>query len=50
MRLRAVTEETYCLKTQAHVEACNGTNHVCYRCGLLLGTCDCPELGSPLDY
>lgn len=50
MRILAVQEETYCLKTQAHARVCNGTNHVCYRCGMLLGDCDCPRLGSLLDY
>ena len=50
MRLVAVTEETYCLKSQRHVEYCTGINHVCYRCGLFLHPCDCPKLGSMLDY
>lgn len=50
MRLAAVQDETYCLKSQKHVEFCTGTNHVCYRCGLFIKKCDCAELGSPLDY
>jgi len=50
MRLVAVAQETDCLKTQRHCEYCTGVNHVCYRCGMLLGPCDCPKLGSLLDY
>ena len=50
MRLVAVSEETYCLTSQKHMEYCTGNNHVCYRFGLLLGPCDCPKLGSLLDY
>ncbi|MBI3023146.1 MAG: hypothetical protein HYU03_01405 [Thaumarchaeota archaeon] len=50
MKLYSVMDETYCLKTQRHLSNCNGKNHFCYRCGLLLGPCDCPALGSPLDY
>ncbi|MDV3277127.1 MAG: hypothetical protein LYZ69_01510 [Nitrososphaerales archaeon] len=50
MRLAVVEEETYCLKSQKHLEYCTGTNHVCYRCGLLIGSCHCAELGSLLDY
>lgn len=50
MLVLAVPEETYCLKSQAHSKACNGTNHVCYRCGFLLGPCNCSSLGSLLDY
>ena len=50
MRLLAVNGETYCLKTQVHKLACNGMNHICYRCGMLLGACDCPRLGTLLDY
>lgn len=50
MQLQSIAQETYCLKTQQHVESCNGANHSCYRCGMLLGPCRCPELGTPLDY
>ncbi len=50
MLLMAVDDETYCLKTQAHAPHCNGANLVCYRCGMLLGPCDEPKLGSLLDY
>jgi hypothetical protein len=50
MKLKAAAEESYCLKTQKHVPSCNGTSHSCYRCGMFLGGCDCPSLGSPLDY
>jgi len=50
LRLKMVIDEGYCLKTQNHVSACNSRNHTCYRCGMYLGRCDCPELGSPLDY
>lgn len=50
MKLYSVMDETYCLKTQRHPSECNGVSHVCYRCGMLLGPCDCPTLGSPLDY
>ncbi|HXW36315.1 MAG TPA: hypothetical protein VEJ36_00175 [Nitrososphaerales archaeon] len=48
--MRAVQDETYCLRSQVHAKRCTGRNHVCYRCGMLLGRCDCPSLGSPLDY
>jgi hypothetical protein len=50
LRLKTVADEGYCLKTQNHVSTCNSRNHVCYRCGMYLGKCDCPSLGSPLDY
>jgi len=50
MRLVAVTPEADCLRTQRHHEYCDGTQHYCYRCGMLLGPCNCPELGTPLDY
>jgi len=50
MRILAVEGETYCLKSQAHPKACTGRNHICYRCGLLFGPCDCKRLGSLLDY
>ena len=50
MRLVAVQEETYCLKTQVHQGYCTGRNHVCYRCGFLIEPCDCPRLGTLLDY
>ena len=46
----AVDDETYCLKTQAHAPVSNGTNIVCYRCGMLLGASDEQKLGSLLDY
>ena len=50
MKLRAVADEGYCLKTQRHVTSCNGVCHTCYRCGMFMGGCDCPHLGSMLDY
>lgn len=50
MLLAALQDETYCLKTQVHPWVCTGTNHVCYRCGMFLGTCNCPRLGTLLDY
>jgi hypothetical protein len=50
MLLSAMSEETYCLKTQNHVPAKVGSNIVCYRCGMMLGTSDEPELGTLLDY
>ena len=50
MKLKAAAEESYCLKTQKHARSCNGTSHSCYRCGMFLSGCDCPSLGSPLDY
>jgi hypothetical protein len=48
--VKAVSDETYCLKTQKHQEYCTGNNHICYRCGLLFGPCDCSRLGSVLDF
>ena len=50
MRILAVPDETYCLKSHKHPRACSGKYHVCYRCGMLLGECDCPKLGTLLDY
>ena len=50
MMLVAVTEEAECRKTGRHYEYCMRTHHVCYRCGMLIGPCNCPELGSLLDY
>ena len=50
MLLTALPEETYCLKTQNHQAVRIGRNLVCYRCGLLLGEADEPELGTLLDY
>lgn len=50
MLLKAVPEETYCLKTQEHVPVRTGDNLVCYRCGMFLGASDEPKLGSLLDY
>jgi len=50
LRLRMEVDEGYCLKTQNHVSSCNSRTHTCYRCGMFLGSCDCSELGSPLDY
>ena len=50
MLLTSVPEETYCLKTQTHAPTRNGSNIVCYRCGMLLGTSDEPRLGTLLDY
>jgi hypothetical protein len=48
--LVAVDEETYCLKTQAHVLTTIGNNVVCYRCSMLLGSGSLTKLGSLLDY
>ncbi len=39
-----------CLETKVHVPHRNGTNLVCLRCGMLLGSSEEPELGSLLDY
>lgn len=50
MLLTSDPEETYCLKTQAHVPARVGENVVCYRCGLLMGPAPKEELGTLLDY
>ncbi len=50
MRLVAVSEETDCLRTRRHCEFCTGVNHVCYRCGMYIAPCNCPRLGSLLDY
>jgi hypothetical protein len=50
MLLTAVPDEAHCLKTQAHVPARIGSNIVCYRCGMLLGTADESKLGTLLDY
>ncbi|MDV3294093.1 MAG: hypothetical protein LYZ70_07465 [Nitrososphaerales archaeon] len=50
MRLVALADETNCLRSQQHVEHCTGINHVCYRCGMFMKACDCPSLGSLLDY
>lgn len=50
MRILAVPDETYCIKTHVHKQACKGKNHVCYRCGMYLGGCRCPKLGTLLDY
>ncbi len=50
MLLHAIPEETYCLKTQEHPPARTGSNIICYRCGMLLGSTDEPALGTLLDY
>lgn len=50
MLLASIPEETYCLQTQKHVPVKVGQNLVCYRCGMLLGTAEEPNLGSLLDY
>ncbi len=50
MLLSEVSEETYCLKTQAHAPARKGPYMICYRCGMMLGRADDPELGTLLDY
>ncbi len=50
MRLVAVADETDCIKSKKHLVHCTGTNHVCAKCGILLGPCDCPRLGTLLDY
>jgi len=50
MLVAAVPDETYCLQTQKHVPAKTGSNLVCYRCGMLLGTAEEQNLGTLLDY
>jgi hypothetical protein len=50
MFVRSVAEETYCLKTQAHVSYSNGRYRICYRCGMTLGRVHDKPLGSLLDY
>lgn len=50
MLLTAESEETYCLKTQAHAPYSNGTYEICYRCGMMLGLGQAPKLGTLLDY
>ena len=50
MLLTAIDDETYCMKTQAHVPVSSGANVVCYRCGMLLGVFYGQKLGSLLDY
>jgi hypothetical protein len=50
MLLTAASDETNCLKTQAHFPARVGLNIVCYRCGMLLGPAEEPKLGTLLDY
>ena len=50
MILFAAAEETYCLKTQRHLPMDNGTNTVCYRCGMLLGPSQSETLGTLMDY
>ncbi len=50
MMVKAVSDESYCLKTQAHAPYSNGSYKVCYRCGMLLGHSDEKKLGTLLDY
>lgn len=50
MRLTAVPEETYCLKTEKHAPWRDGSYVICYRCGFLIGEADDEKLGSLLDY
>ncbi|HEY6282533.1 MAG TPA: hypothetical protein VIW22_01255 [Nitrososphaerales archaeon] len=50
MLLVAVPDEGYCLKTQTHVPTKVGSNMICYRCGMLLGTAGETKLGTLLDY
>ena len=50
MLLTAVPDETYCLKSRNHAPARTGTNVICYRCGMLLGTSEAPALRTLLDY
>ena len=50
MLLVATPDEAHCLKTQTHLPAKVGSNMICYRCGMLLGTADESKLGSLLDY
>ncbi len=50
IRVRAFQDETYCLRSHRHPRACTGRTHHCYRCGMHLGACDCPRLGTLLDY
>ena len=50
MRLLAVEDETNCLRTQRHKPHAEGGRKVCYRCGLIMGRCSTPKLGTLLDY
>jgi hypothetical protein len=50
MLLTAVPDETYCLKTQEHVQANSGGHIFCYRCGMSFGVSKEPKLGTLLDY
>lgn len=50
IRLVALQEEGYCVRTQAHSRVCTGRNHICYRCGMLTGPCRHVKLGTLLDY
>ena len=50
MLLTSDPEETYCLKSETHPPVREGDNIICYRCGMLLGTAEGPELGTLLDY
>ena len=50
MLLRAVPEEEYCVKSQIHSSARAGEVIFCYRCMMLLGRSQEPNLGSLLDF
>ncbi|QQG48825.1 MAG: hypothetical protein HY247_00435 [archaeon] len=50
MRLFAVEAEANCVRTHEHAPRCDGGRLVCYRCGLIMGACSSPSLGSLLDY
>ncbi|MGP8124800.1 MAG: hypothetical protein ACLQEQ_02900 [Nitrososphaerales archaeon] len=50
LQVLSLQDETYCIKTHVYPRACTGRNHFCYRCGMHLDECDCPGLGTLLDY
>ena len=50
MRLAAVPEETYCLRTDMQAPWMVGAHIICFRCGFLIGRAKEEKLGSLLDY
>lgn len=50
MLLTVEPDEEYCLKSQLHEPVRNGNHLVCYRCGMLMGEAETPDLGTLLDY
>lgn len=50
MLLTAVPEEVYCLRTNTHSPIKQGSNIICYRCGIMLGRAQESHLGTLLDY